>query len=242
MKEMLLSHYNERKCPVDMLVLHTTIHTDAQKVFNSLNKLELSCHYFMDLDGRLTLMVREQDRAWHTGFAYWRGIDRDLNSHAVGIEIGNPLLGQQDFTPQQINSLINLCHKIIRKYNIDPRNVVAHSDIAPARKPDPGICFPWKKLAKEGIGLWYQPRNAAKVAENDPLVLLNQIGYDTHDEETAIASAYAFRRRFLPEEVSKDDDIWHLVNHVYPVGKKSLLRGEKFLRTLKAVAYSYNQV
>lgn len=239
MQELLLPHYNERRTPIDMLVLHSTCHTNADEVFESLNNLELSCHYFIDLNGNITHMVDEKKRAWHAGVAYWRGVDTDLNSHSIGIEIGNLSLGQQNFTESQIEKLIPFCLKLIKKYNLDPRQIVAHSDIAPTRKPDPGICFPWKRLAREGIGLWYQPRNADKICSNDPTELLKIIGYDTRDEEKTIASAYAFRRRFLPQEVAINPNIKHLVNNVYPIGCKEILQGEIFIRTLKAVAYSY---
>lgn len=241
MQEKLLPHYDERQTSVDVLMLHATCHSSADEVFDRLDKLKLSCHYFIDEAGNITKMVDEKNRAWHAGLGYWRGVEADLNSHSIGIEIGNMKLGQQDFSEAQIQKLIPFCQKIIRKYNIDSRNVIAHSDSAPTRKPDPGICFPWKRLAKEGIGLWYQPRNADKVSENNPIELLKTIGYDTRTEENAIASAYAFRRRFLPEEVSVNENIQHLVDHVYPVGNKELLKGEKFLRTLKAVAYSYRK-
>lgn len=241
MQEILLPHYNERKTPIDMLVLHSTCHTNAEEVAEALNKLELSCHYFMDLNGTLTRIVEEKHRAWHAGVASWREIETDINSHSIGIEIGNASLGQQEFTEAQIDKLIPFCNKLVKKYNIDSRNIVGHSDIAPNRKPDPGIRFPWKQLSRDGLGLWYQPRNADKISEHDVAVLLNIIGYDVKDEEMTIASAYAFRRRFLPEEVAVDEDISHLVNNVYPVGDTNLLSGSKFMTTLKAVAYSYSK-
>lgn len=239
MQELLLPHYNKRKTPIDMLVLHATCHDNAQDVFASLNELELSCHYFIDPQGKITLMVAEEHRAWHAGLGYWRGIDTDLNSHSVGIEIGNMSLGQKAFSAKQIQNLIPLCQEIIKKYNIKPHNVVAHSDIAPTRKPDPGKCFPWQELAKAGIGLWYDIKDANLVEEDNPQELLKIIGYDTRDDEKTIASAYAFRRRFLPEEVVEDNDIQHLVDNVYPIGKKELLSGKRFLQTLKAVAHRY---
>lgn len=241
MQEQLLPHFNERETAIDMLVLHSTAHSNTSEVVECLDKLQLSCHYIMDLDGNLTKVVPEDKRAWHAGAGYWRGISEDLNSHSIGIEICNLQLGQENFTEKQIAKLIPFCKKIISKYNIKPHNVVAHSDIAPTRKPDPGICFPWKVLSREDVGLWYQPRNAFKIAENDVATLLNQIGYDTKDEETTIASSYAFRRRFLPEEVLVDEDIKHLVDNVYPIGNNDLLHGEKFIQTLKAVAYSYSR-
>lgn len=114
MQECFLPHYNKRQTPVDMLVLHATCHADAHEVFESLDKLELSCHYFVDLNGRITRMVDEQKRAWHAGAGYWQGIDTDLNSHSIGIEIGNLSLGQQDFAEAQIEKLIPFCRKLIK--------------------------------------------------------------------------------------------------------------------------------
>lgn len=238
MQEQLLPHFNERESAIDMLVLHATAHENTQEVVDSLDKLKLSCHYIMDMDGNLTRCVAEEKRAWHAGEGNWRGIT-DLNSHSIGIEICNMSLGQEVFTEKQIAKLIPFCKKLINKYKIPAHNIVGHSDIAPTRKPDPGIRFPWKMLAREDVGLWYQPRNAFKMMESDVAVLLAQIGYDTHDEETTIASSYAFRRHFLPEEVAVDEDVKHLVDNVYPKGDKSLLDGDKFMQTLKAVAFTY---
>ena len=136
-------------------------------------------------------------------------------------------------------ALIPLCKELMQKYRIAAENVVGHSDIKPLGKADPGMCFPWQRLAQEGIGLWYNPADAEKTEENNVSVLLAKVGYNTADEETTIASAYAFRRRFLPEEVRIDNDVMHLVDNVYPVGDKSLLSGEKFINCLKAVAYRY---
>ena len=128
--------------------------------------------------------------------------------------------------------------KIIRKYGIPAQNVVGHSDVAPLRKPDPGVGFPWKRLAKEGVGLWYQPRNAAKTEINDIAKLLAEIGYDTRDERALEASAYAFCRHFLPQYVQKDADIYHLLENILP-DNFNFMQEPKFVETLKAVAWSY---
>lgn len=239
MQEILLPHYNERQAPIDMLVLHSTAHNTCEEVYAALDRLELSAHYVLGTDGTLCRCVPEDKRAWHAGASSWRGVTSDINSHSIGIEICSPSLGQEPFTEAQMEKLIPFCQKLIHKYKLDNRNIVAHSDIAPIRKPDPGKAFPWKRLAKEGVGLWYQPRNAEKMPENNVAKLLSIIGYNTTDEENTIAAAYAFRRRFLPEEVLTDTDVHHLVDNVYPCGNKDILCGEKFLKTLKAVAYSY---
>lgn len=147
-------------------------------------------------------------------------------------------MGQTPYTEAQIDKLIFFCKKLIKKYNIAPQNIVGHSDISPTRKPDPGLAFPWKRLAKEGVGLWYQPKNADKMVENDVAKLLATIGYDVRDEATTKASAYAFCRRFLPQYVKVDADVYHLVDNVLP-DDFSFMKEQKFLQTLKAVAYSY---
>lgn len=237
MKEMLLPHYNERQTPIDMLVLHSTAFNaaDAAAILNS-NKL--SSHYILDLDGNLYKMVEEKYRAWHTGEAFWRGIGEDLNSRSVGIEICNLSLGQTPFSEAQINKLIPFCQKLMRKYSIRPEMVVAHSDIAPTRKPDPGFAFPWKRLAKEGIGLWYQPRNAEKMPDYATKDLLKIIGYDTRSPESVQAAAYAFCRRYLPKYVKADNDVRHLVDNILP-DNYDFMEEKDFLTTLKAVAYTY---
>lgn len=221
-----------------MLVLHSTAH-DAAGAIQSLLKNEVSAHYVIDLDGKIYSLVDENKRAWHAGVASWRGINTDLNSRSVGIEVCNLSLGQTPYNEAQISKLTRLCRKIIRTYNIRPEMIVAHSDIAPTRKPDPGIAFPWQYLAEKGIGLWYKTNNAKKISETSASELLKTIGYNTDTLETTIASAYAFRRHFLPEEVEIIEDIKQLVDNVYPQSNSQLLQGEKFINTLKAVAYAY---
>lgn len=238
MQEKLLPHYNERKAPVEMIILHATTHKSGEEVATCLDALELSSHYVLDLDGTIIKLVDEKNRAWHAGEAFWRGVSEDLNSRSIGIEICSPSLGQEEFSDKQIEKLIPFCQKLMRKYDISPCMVVGHSDVAPNRKPDPGLAFPWKRLAKEGIGLWYQPKNADKMPENDISKLLEIIGYDVRDEESLKASAYAFCRHYLPEYVEIDTDVMHLVDNILPQDFGFMQEG-KFLRTLKAVAYSY---
>lgn len=237
MKEYLLPHYDERQTSVDMLVLHTTAF-NGDKAVECLDKLKLSVHYILTIEGELIKLVDEGNRAWHVGVGFWRGVEQDLNSHAIGIEICSPSLGQESFSNAQIEKLIHFCSKLVRKYKIVPQNVVGHSDVAPLRKPDPGMAFPWKRLANEGIGLWYQPKNALKMAESNIAKLLDIIGYDTRNEEATKASAYAFCRHFAPQYVIIDKDIHHLVDNVLPQ-RFDFMNEEKFLQTLKAVAYSY---
>ena len=232
-------HFNERKTPISMLVFHSSAF-DVEKAIKSYDDAEVSAHYLIGYDGTLVHCVDENNRAWHTGVAYWRGTENDLNSSSIGIEVLHPTLGQTPFDEAQIEKLVHFCKKIIKKHNITPENIVGHSDISPLRKPDPGLAFPWKRLAKEGIGLWYQIKNADKVLENNVETLLKSIGYDTRTKEATIASAYAFCRHFLPEYVTVDNNIQHLLDNVLPENDE-FMKEAKFLKTLKAVSYSYQQ-
>lgn len=237
MREYLLPHYDERRSDVDMLVLHATAHKGMEAA-QCLDNLKLSAHYLLTFEGETVKLADEKYRAWHAGVGYWRGVDNDLNSHSIGIEICSPSLGQKPFAEAQIENLIPLCREIIRKYNIKPQNVVGHSDIAPLRKPDPGAAFPWKRLAEEGIGLWYQTENTFKMQGDNAAELLGLIGYDTRNPEAVRASAYAFCRRFAPQYVVWDADVHHLTEHVLP-DDFGFMKEEKFMTTLRAVAYSY---
>lgn len=114
---------------------------------------EVSSHYLVHEDGAITQMVRESDRAWHAGKGSWRG-ETDVNSSSIGIEIVNPghVLGYHDFSDAQVGAVIALCRGIVGRHRVMPENVLAHSDVAPGRKVDPGEKFPWKVLAGAGIG------------------------------------------------------------------------------------------
>ncbi|MDY4841174.1 MAG: N-acetylmuramoyl-L-alanine amidase [Alphaproteobacteria bacterium] len=238
MKECLLPDCCERNAEIDMLVLHCSAYP-AAKAIETYREAKVSAHYIIDENGEIIRLVDEAKAAYHAGVGFWRGRTDSCNMRSVGIELVNMSLGQTPYSEAQIAALIPLCKELMQKYRIATENVVGHSDIKPLGKADPGMCFPWQRLAQEGIGLWYNPADAEKTEENNASVLLAKVGYNTADEETTIASAYAFRRRFLPEEVRIDNDVMHLVDNVYPVGDKSLLSGEKFINCLKAVAYRY---
>lgn len=144
----------------DMLVLHYTGMPSGDQALNWLciEESQVSCHYLIHEDGRIVQMVGEDKRAWHAGVSKWRGHE-DINSHSIGIEVVNPgiLHGYPDFPDIQIEAVIALCQDILERQEIAPRDVVAHSDIAPGRKPDPGEKFPWGKLHKNGIGHLVEP-------------------------------------------------------------------------------------
>lgn len=152
-------NYGER-CGVtgpDMLILHYTGMPEADAALRRLceNGSEVSSHYFVFEDGRIVQLVPESSRAWHAGVASWEGVT-DINSRSIGIEIANPGHdhGYPGFRKRQIKAVIALCHDIVARYQIRADRVLAHSDIAPARKQDPGEKFPWGQLHRDGIGHW----------------------------------------------------------------------------------------
>lgn len=191
-------NFNERKAPLEMIVLHYTGMTSAQAALERLRNPEakVSAHYLIDEDGEIYSLVDESKRAWHAGVSSWNG-QTDINSRSIGIEIVNPghEFGYRPFPDKQIQSVISLSKEIIKRNVLLDRNIVGHSDIAPNRKTDPGELFPWKKLSENGIGLWTDdfltPGKSVKE-------MLETIGYGTADEQSALT---AFQRRFYPEAI-----------------------------------------
>src|ERR1700730_8433642 len=158
----------------DMIVLHYTGMQDAQSALELLRARgsNVSAHYFVFEDGRIVQMVPESRRAWHAGKSEWAG-ETDINSCSIGIEIANPGHdhGYPDFPTRQIAAVTALCRSIFTRHQIPPDRVLAHSDVAPARKQDPGEKFPWKVLADSGIGLWV---NSAPVTQTGPIYVLGE--------------------------------------------------------------------
>jgi N-acetylmuramoyl-L-alanine amidase len=144
----------------DMLILHYTGMDSAEAALDWLTREEsnVSSHYLVDEEGRIAQMVGEEMRAWHAGQSLWSG-ETDLNSCSIGIEIHNPGhdLGYPEFPDAQMRAVEALCLDILARHVIPPERVLAHSDIAPGRKRDPGEQFDWQRLAKAGIGLWVEP-------------------------------------------------------------------------------------
>lgn len=144
----------------DILLLHYTGMPTMQAALDRLCMREsrVSCHYLVDEDGTVMQLVAEADRAWHAGASFWeRG--NDINSRSIGIEIVNPghEFGYREFPQVQIDAVIALSRDIVARRSIRPDHVLAHSDIAPTRKEDPGELFPWQQLADAGVGLWVPP-------------------------------------------------------------------------------------
>jgi N-acetylmuramoyl-L-alanine amidase len=145
----------------DMIVLHYTgmaTAADALERLSSLDAPQVSSHYLVYEDGRILQLVPEARRAQHAGISSWEG-ETDINSRSVGIEIVNPGhdLGYPDFPDRQIAAVIALCRDILRRRPMRADRVVAHSDVAPSRKQDPGEKFPWARLHAAGVGHWVEP-------------------------------------------------------------------------------------
>ncbi len=163
------NHGDRAGRPVDILLLHYTGMPDDEQALAWLcdPRSQVSSHYFVHADGRVLALVPEDRRAWHAGASRWGG-ETDINSRSIGIEIANAGHpgGQPDFPGAQIEALIALCREIVGRQPIPPHRVLAHSDVAPGRKLDPGERFPWPRLAAAGIGHWVEP---AAISESTQL-------------------------------------------------------------------------
>ena len=194
-------NFDVRTLPVSMVVLHYTGMIDAASAIDRLADAEakVSAHYVVAEDGQIIRMVDEDKRAWHAGKSWWRGIS-DVNSASIGIEIVNPghEFGYRPFPEVQIDAVLHLLGGIVRRYGITRGNVVGHSDVAPARKDDPGELFPWHRLAKLRLALPRPTKNLMDPHWSDAgfLLALERFGYDVTDGPAAVR---AFQRRFRPE-------------------------------------------
>jgi N-acetylmuramoyl-L-alanine amidase len=196
-------NFDERALPVTMLVMHYTGMQDAASAIQRLADPEakVSAHYVVAEDGQIVRMVDEEMRAWHAGRSYWRGIT-DVNSASIGIEIVNPghEWGYRPFPNAQVEAVIRLTGEIVRRHRITRGNIVGHSDVAPARRDDPGELFPWGKLAKLRLALPRPTKNLMDPYWTDAgfLLALERFGYDVSDGPAAVR---AFQRRFRPEMI-----------------------------------------
>jgi N-acetylmuramoyl-L-alanine amidase len=207
----------------DMVLLHYTGMLDAQAALERLCSplSNVSAHYVVFEDGRITQCVPESERAWHAGVSSWAG-ETDINSCSIGIEIANPGhdFGYPDFPSRQIAAVIALCRGIIVRRGIRADRVLGHSDVAPARKQDPGEKFPWRLLSNSGVGLWVKPARmvrgprlvvgASGEEVSDLQARLAAYGYGlpvTDEYDTATQQVVtAFQRHFRPARVDGEAD------------------------------------
>ncbi|GAB4538516.1 MAG: N-acetylmuramoyl-L-alanine amidase [Parvularculaceae bacterium] len=210
-------NFDERgAAPIDILLLHYTGMRSAAEALARLCDVhaKVSAHYMIDEDGTVFALVPEDKRAWHAGVAFWRGA-RDINARSIGIELVNPghEFGYRAFPRAQILALLDLSREIVARHGIAPARVLGHSDVAPARKTDPGEKFPWGSLARAGIGLAPETgagERLARAGQSSGLVLeiqklLASIGYNA--PETGVFCSYtecimrAFQRHYRPQRV-----------------------------------------
>jgi N-acetylmuramoyl-L-alanine amidase len=192
---------------VELVVLH---HTAMPSCAEALDRLcdpaaEVSAHYLIDADGTLLSLVDEGARAWHAGAGMWRG-EGDVNSRSIGIELANP--GDRPYPEPQMAALERLLADVLHRHGLPPEAVIAHSDMAPERKGDPGVRFDWRRLALQGLSVWFDPPVAPpppsfpsrgeRGAEPDAarfLADLAAFGYPACPPGTLLT---AFRLRFRP--------------------------------------------
>jgi len=205
----------------DMILLHYTGMADAQAAANWLANpvSKVSTHYLIEEDGTIIQMVSERHRAWHAGASFWAG-EHDINSVSVGIEIHNHGHEAPDGLPlyprAQMYAVAALCRDIAARWRVPPERVLAHSDVAPGRKRDPGEHFDWQWLAERGVGIWVPPTpisdkagtTTEEVAEIK--ARLARIGYGVtpgpHLDDQTEAVIAAFQRRFRPARVDGRPD------------------------------------
>jgi N-acetylmuramoyl-L-alanine amidase len=207
--------------PIDTIILHYTGMRSAREAIDRLRDpaARVSSHYVVDEDGSVLRLVAEDRRAWHAGTSFWRG-HRHLNDRSIGIEIVNPGhdWGYREFPALQLAATCDLCLALFSRHRIPQRNVVAHSDVAPDRKQDPGEKFDWEQLAQNGVGLWPHgladagttgaTRDAASLA---PVrAALAEIGYETTPhgplDPSLATTLRAFQRHWRPEAITGQAD------------------------------------
>lgn len=217
---MILLDIRERESPnharrgeparIDMLVLHYTGMSSAEAAIERLcdPAAKVSAHYVVEENGRIWRLVPEARRAFHAGVSCWEG-ESNLNAVSLGIEIVNPghEWGYHCFPEEQMRAVERLCRDLVSRYSIPAHRIVGHSDIAPARKRDPGELFDWPRLGRASIGIWPPPaigsacsrgNSVGVVARDAALANLARIGYcvNSNADTTILA---AFQRRFRPE-------------------------------------------
>ena len=218
-------NFGERRGPMraDSIILHYTGMPSAESALALLREpaSEVSAHYFVWESGDIAQLVAEDKRAWHAGVASWGG-QTDMNSASIGVEIVNPGHdgGLPAFPPRQIDAVAALCRDIASRRGIRPERVLAHSDIAPARKRDPGEKFPWGHLASAGVGHWTPPAPIVggalyRAAQEGPPIRALQAMFALYGYSVEITGVYdrqtktvvtAFQRHFRPERVDGEID------------------------------------
>tara|TARA_X000001036_G_scaffold240977_1_gene224780 strand:- start:104 stop:826 length:723 start_codon:yes stop_codon:yes gene_type:complete len=209
------SKRSRKDIDIKIIVIH---YTGMQSKIESIKRLsspkhKVSCHYLIDRKGQIIKMVEENKIAWHAGKSKWKNFS-NINKNSIGIELVNKghEFGYENFTNSQINNLIKLCLYLKKKFKVKNSNILGHSDIAPLRKKDPGEKFPWQKLKKNQLGLWYKVFKFRDKEMNVKKINkiffrnLHKIGYRYFNlkkkTKNDIFVIKAFQRRFIPKKVS----------------------------------------
>ena len=185
------------------VIIHHTAQNSCEQTLKTftLPRTQVSAHYVICKDGIVHHMLNDYLRAWHGGIARWGNLT-DINSSSIGIEIDNN--GFETFTEPQLKSLDRLLDTLKHKYSIPAANFIGHGDIAPTRKNDPNITFPWKRFADKGFGLWYSDTtNIIVPPDFNHLQALRIIGFDVRDTS---AAKLAFKRHFLKDTLTTLSD------------------------------------
>lgn len=199
-------NFDRRDCDIDTIILHYTGMPSGEEALARLTDphAKVSAHYLVEEDGRIFSLVNEEHRAWHAGVSSWLG-ESNINARSIGIEIVNPghEWGGSAFPDRQIEAVVALLIGIFERRPICKSRVLGHSDVAPARKEDPGEYFPWNRLAHEGLTIApYEGETGRTVAFEDALNALSAIGYEAPPGAHA-AAVLAFQRRFCPSALGK---------------------------------------
>jgi N-acetylmuramoyl-L-alanine amidase len=184
-------NFNMRK--PNFVILHHTAQNSCEQTLKTFTttKSQVSAHYVICKDGTIHHMLNDYLRAWQAGVSKW-GNNTDINSSSIGIEIDNN--GFEPFTDQQISSLLTLLSTLKKSYGIPTANFIGHEDIAPGRKVDPNVYFPWKKLADSGFGVWWSDTtNVVVPPDFKPMRALRIVGYDMKD---SVAVIQTFKRKY----------------------------------------------
>lgn len=183
-------NFNERK--PSFVILHHTGNSDVKRARDTLSNpvFQVSAHYLVARDGTIYYLVDEMKRAWHAGDSWWGG-PIDMNSASIGIELDND--GSESYAESQIAVLLELLADLRHRYGITAANFIGHGDIAPGRKVDPGVQFPWRRLAERGFGLWCDPPFEPTPPGLDTGMMLGALGYNVSSFDAAVG---AFNRHF----------------------------------------------
>ena len=210
---------------IKFIIFHYTGMKNESEAIQRLTniKSKVSSHYLIKNNGEIVVMVPDLYEAWHAGISSWKSF-KSLNKSSIGIEISNPghNFNYKKFSKKQIQSIKNLSKFLIRKYKIDKKNILGHSDIAPDRKKDPGEKFPWKYLAKFKIGRWHslskktllknREKNTTPIDKKNFLLNLSKIGYSFKNSKRIKKDKFlsliilAFQRRFRQELINSKID------------------------------------